>query len=101
MTAAAPPPEAVLAQMRDRTGGPRTRYRLLALLVVLSEVIRPGIVSGNWAGVMVRGAIPLAILAVLQFLLVGGAELPGLGRPGAGAQRRGSLGTGLPRGLRG
>lgn len=39
---------------------------LLALLVVLSEVIRPGIVSPNWAGVMVRAAIPLAILAACQ-----------------------------------
>lgn len=39
---------------------------LLAILVVLSEVIRPGIVSPNWAGVMIRGAIPLAILAGCQ-----------------------------------
>jgi ribose transport system permease protein len=41
---------------------------LLALLVVLSEVIRPGIVSANWAGVMVRASIPLAILAGCQTL---------------------------------
>lgn len=39
---------------------------LLAILVVLSEVIRPGIVTPNWAGVMIRGAIPLAILAGCQ-----------------------------------
>lgn len=39
---------------------------LLAILVILSEVIRPGIVSPNWAGVMIRGAIPLAILAGCQ-----------------------------------
>jgi ribose transport system permease protein len=39
---------------------------LLAILVVLSEVIRPGIVSANWAGVMLRAAIPLAILAGCQ-----------------------------------
>lgn len=50
---------------------------LLALLVVLSEVIRPGIVSANWAGVMVRGAIPLAILAGCQTItmLTAGIDL--------------------------
>lgn len=39
---------------------------LLAILVALSEVIRPGIVTPNWGGVMIRGAIPLAILAGCQ-----------------------------------
>jgi len=29
----------VLARMRDRTGGPRTRYRLLALLVVIGMLL--------------------------------------------------------------
>jgi len=29
----------VLAGMRDRTGGPRTRYRLLALLVALGLLL--------------------------------------------------------------
>ena len=50
---------------------------LLALLVVLSEVIRPGIVSANWAGVMVRASIPLAILAGCQTLtmLTAGIDL--------------------------
>ena len=50
---------------------------LLAILVVLSEVIRPGIVSPNWSGVMIRGAIPLAILAGCQTLtmLTGGIDL--------------------------
>ncbi len=50
---------------------------LLGLLVVLSEVIRPGIVSLNWAGVMVRAAIPLAILAASQTItmLTGGIDL--------------------------
>ena len=50
---------------------------LLALLVVLSEVIRPGIVSPNWAGVMVRAAIPLAILAGCQTItmLTAGIDL--------------------------
>jgi ribose transport system permease protein len=50
---------------------------LLVLLVILSEVIRPGIVSPNWAGVMIRGAIPLAILAGCQTMtmLTGGIDL--------------------------
>lgn len=67
-------------------GGMRTLFRerpivpllvLLALLVLLSEVIRPGIVSPNWAGVMVRAAIPLAILAGCQTItmLTAGIDL--------------------------
>lgn len=50
---------------------------LLAILVVVSELIRPGIVSANWAGVMVRAAIPLAILAGCQTMtmLTGGIDL--------------------------
>lgn len=50
---------------------------LLAILVILSEVIRPGIVSPNWAGVMIRGAIPLAILAGCQTItmLTAGIDL--------------------------
>ena len=50
---------------------------LLALLVVLSEVIRPGIVSLNWGGVMVRAAIPLAILGASQTItmLTAGIDL--------------------------
>lgn len=67
-------------------GGMRTLFRerpivpllvLLALLVALSEVIRPGIVSPNWAGVMVRAAIPLAILAGCQTItmLTAGIDL--------------------------
>jgi hypothetical protein len=30
---------AVLAQMRDRTGGPRARYRLLALLIAVGMLL--------------------------------------------------------------
>jgi ribose transport system permease protein len=50
---------------------------LLALLVILSQVIRPGIVTPNWAGVMIRAAIPLAILAGCQTMtmLTGGIDL--------------------------
>jgi ribose transport system permease protein len=50
---------------------------LLGLLVVVSELARPGIVSAEWAGVMVRAAVPLAILAACQTLamLTGGIDL--------------------------
>ncbi|MGI9647233.1 MAG: ABC transporter permease [Acidimicrobiia bacterium] len=50
---------------------------MLAFLVLLSEIIRPGIVSLNWSGVMVRAAIPLAILAGCQTLtmLTAGIDL--------------------------
>lgn len=45
----------VLTRMRDRTGGPRTRYRLLALLVVLGMLLTAApllvpIVSGLLSG---------------------------------------------------
>lgn len=50
---------------------------LLALLVVANEVVRPGIVSLNWAGTMFRAAVPLAILAGCQTIamLTGGIDL--------------------------
>jgi ribose transport system permease protein len=50
---------------------------LLVLLVVLFEVLRPGFVSVNWAAVIARQAIPLAILAACQTLtmLTGGIDL--------------------------
>lgn len=50
---------------------------LLAILVLVSHLIRPGIVSPNWAGVMVRAAIPLAILAGCQTItmLTAGIDL--------------------------
>ena len=50
---------------------------LLAVLVVLSELVRPGIVNPNWAGVMLRTAVPLAILAGCQVItmLTGGIDL--------------------------
>lgn len=50
---------------------------LLAVLVVLSELIRPGIVSANWVAVIVRAAVPLAILAACQTMtmLTGGIDL--------------------------
>ncbi len=50
---------------------------LLAVLVVISEVIRPGIVNLNWTGVMIRAAVPLAILAGCQTMtmLTAGIDL--------------------------
>ena len=50
---------------------------LLAVLVILSELARPGIVHAGWAGVMVQAAVPLAILAGCQTLtmLTGGIDL--------------------------
>jgi ribose transport system permease protein len=50
---------------------------LLGLLVVVSELARPGIVSAEWAGVMVRAAVPLGILAACQTIamLTGGIDL--------------------------
>jgi ribose transport system permease protein len=50
---------------------------LLGLLVIASELVRPGIVSPGWAGVILRTAVPLAILASAQTLamLTGGIDL--------------------------
>lgn len=50
---------------------------LLVVLVILSELARPGIVNLNWGGVMLRTAVPLAILAGCQVLtmLTGGIDL--------------------------
>ena len=50
---------------------------LLAVLVVLSELARPGVVSAEWTGVILRAAVPLAILAGCQTLtmLTGGIDL--------------------------
>lgn len=50
---------------------------LLVLLVVASEVARPGVVNAGWAGGILRTAVPLAILACCQTLtmLTGGIDL--------------------------
>lgn len=60
---------------RDRPIVPLTG--LLAVLVVLSQAARPGIVSTEWMTVIVRASIPLAILAGCQTLamLTGGIDL--------------------------
>jgi ribose transport system permease protein len=50
---------------------------LLVLLVLIIQVVRPGIVNLPWAGVILRAAVPLAILAGCQTLamLTGGIDL--------------------------
>jgi ribose transport system permease protein len=50
---------------------------LLAVLIALLELAKPGIVSGNWVATTIRAAIPLAILAACQTLamLTGGIDL--------------------------
>ncbi len=60
---------------RDRPIVPLTA--LLGVLVVMSQIARPGIVSPEWIAVIVRASIPLAILAGCQTLamLTGGIDL--------------------------
>ena len=50
---------------------------LLGILVVVSELVRPGVVSTQWVGTTLRTAVPLAILAGCQTLamLTGGIDL--------------------------
>jgi ribose transport system permease protein len=50
---------------------------LLGVLVVVSELARPGVVSAQWVGTTLRAAVPLAILAGCQTLamLTGGIDL--------------------------
>jgi ribose transport system permease protein len=71
----APGLAAVRAVFRDRPILPLVV--LLVLLVVVIGVAQPGIVSPSWAGVILRTAIPLAILAGCQTLtmLTGGIDL--------------------------
>jgi ribose transport system permease protein len=50
---------------------------LLAVLVLASELARPGIVGPEWIGIILRAAVPLVILAACQTLtmLTGGIDL--------------------------
>ncbi|TMF40524.1 MAG: ABC transporter permease [Chloroflexi bacterium] len=50
---------------------------LLIALVIVLQLVQPGIVTASWAGVIVRQAVPLAILAGCQTLamLTGGIDL--------------------------
>ena len=50
---------------------------LLALLVALIWLVKPDLINPGWVGVILRAAIPLAILAACQTLtfLTGGIDL--------------------------
>lgn len=50
---------------------------LLALLIVVIEIVDPGIVGVEWVGVIIKGSVPLAILAGCQTIamLTGGIDL--------------------------
>ncbi|MFM2106444.1 MAG: hypothetical protein RL338_1476 [Chloroflexota bacterium] len=63
------------ALFRDRTIVPL--LGLLGLLVLLIRIVTPDVVSAEWAGVIVRQAIPLALLAACQTItfLTGGIDL--------------------------
>jgi ribose transport system permease protein len=63
------------ALLRDRPAIPL--LILLVLLVIATEIVRPGTVDPGWAGVIMRTAVPLAILAGAQTLtmLTGGIDL--------------------------
>ena len=67
--------EAVRRLFRDQPVIPL--IALLAILVVVIEIANPGIVGPSWAGVILRTAVPLAILAGCQTLtmLTGGIDL--------------------------
>lgn len=78
--------EAVRTNQSLTVGGWRQLFRdrpiipligLLAVLVVVIELADPGIVGPEWAGVIVRASVPLAILAGCQTLamLTGGIDL--------------------------
>jgi ribose transport system permease protein len=64
-----------LGLFRDRPMIPL--IALLGMLVVASELVRPGIVDPEWTGVILRTSVPLAILAACQTLtmLTGGIDL--------------------------
>jgi ribose transport system permease protein len=77
---------AVATDRTSVTAGTRRLFRerpvlpllvLLAGLVIANEIVRPGIVSADWIGTIIRATIPLAILAGCQTLtmLTGGIDL--------------------------
>lgn len=65
----------VRAWMRDRPLVPL--FILLGLLVLVLQVVQPGIVTASWVASTLRFAIPLAIIAACQTLtmLTGGIDL--------------------------
>jgi ribose transport system permease protein len=82
VTTAAPTAEPRDGALRVARGWLRDRplvplFGLLAALVLLLEIVQPGIVSANWVASTIRFAIPLAILAACQTMtmLTGGIDL--------------------------
>lgn len=66
---------AVRRLFRDRPVIPLTG--LLVILVIVMAIAQPGVVTPSWMGVIMRTAVPLAILAACQTLtmLTGGIDL--------------------------
>ena len=60
---------------RDRPVAPLVA--LLVALIAASDVVRPGVVDPSWAGIILRAAVPLALLGACQTLtmLTGGIDL--------------------------
>jgi ribose transport system permease protein len=52
-------------------------FGLLLLLILVIFVVRPEVITANWAGVIIRAAIPLSILGACQTItfLTGGIDL--------------------------
>lgn len=69
------PGESLKRLFRDRPIIPL--LALLVSLIVVLQLVRPGTVTLNWAGITLRAAIPLALLAACQTLtmLTGGIDL--------------------------
>jgi ribose transport system permease protein len=77
---------AVVPERRPMLDGLRRLFRdrpiiplvvLFVVLVAILQLVRPGTVTANWAGITLRAAIPLALLAACQTLtmLTGGIDL--------------------------
>lgn len=82
MTAVPRPPTTGGASLLDRLGLLRSQpviplLGLLAILVLVLQLVRPGIVSPSWISTTILFATPLAILAAAQTLvmLTGGIDL--------------------------
>jgi ribose transport system permease protein len=74
-TAGVSPLRTLRGWMRDQPLVPL--FGLLAVLVVVLEIVQPGIVSPGWVSNTIRFAVPLAVLAACQTMtmLTGGIDL--------------------------
>ena len=78
MTTITPPVPAISRTLNYMRSNPTVPLALLLLaIVILLEIMRPGIVNERWLGNTVKFAIPLAMLAACQTLtmLTGGIDL--------------------------